>query len=122
MNTQAIKQQLQDQERTLQLEIARLADDARAGGASEVRDYTDQATASQEVSEAFQEEALVSRTLAEVQDALKRIADRTYGKCLRCGCEIPPSRLQATPAAAYCAEDQELLERTALPQLKGLLP
>lgn len=38
----------------------------------------------------------------ELRDALKRITDRTYGKCGVCGEEIPEARLEANPAATTC--------------------
>ena len=48
--------------------------------------------------------------LSEVQQALKRIADGTYGQCTVCGRPIPERRLEALPWAALCIKDQELLE------------
>lgn len=40
--------------------------------------------------------------LKAVEAALKRIADGTYGVCVRCGGEISQERLQAVPHAALC--------------------
>ena len=40
--------------------------------------------------------------LAEVDAALARVADGTYGTCARCGQEIPPGRLEARPVARTC--------------------
>jgi DnaK suppressor protein len=40
--------------------------------------------------------------LAEVDAALARVADGSYGTCLVCGRPIPPARLEARPAAATC--------------------
>ena len=48
--------------------------------------------------------------LSEVQHALKRIADGTYGQCTVCSRPIPEKRLAALPWAALCIKDQELLE------------
>lgn len=48
--------------------------------------------------------------LSEVQHALKRIADGTYGLCTVCGLPIPEKRLLALPWAAMCIKDQERLE------------
>lgn len=42
------------------------------------------------------------RDLAAVERAEQRIADGTYGRCLRCGHPIPPERLEALPAAETC--------------------
>jgi RNA polymerase-binding transcription factor DksA len=38
----------------------------------------------------------------EVADALARIEQGTYGKCERCGNEIPHERLEALPSARLC--------------------
>lgn len=43
------------------------------------------------------------RILNAVEAALARIADGTYGFCVKCGKEIARSRLDALPHAACCA-------------------
>ena len=100
-------------------EIARLEDQARESGNVEVRDPTDDATSSQGTSEALQEGTLASDTLTQVRDALQRIADGTYGKCIACGRQIEPTRLEAVPWAAYCLKDQEEQDREAHVPLGG---
>jgi DnaK suppressor protein len=45
---------------------------------------------------------LVSREIESVTRALDRIADGTYGICVRCADEIAPARLEARPEAAMC--------------------
>ena len=42
--------------------------------------------------------------LAEIDAALKRIDDGTYGTCTNCGKEIPPERLEARPWATLCID------------------
>jgi RNA polymerase-binding protein DksA len=49
--------------------------------------------------------------LLEVEDALKRIEDNSYGICLESGEEIPYERLRAVPTAKYTVRCQEILER-----------
>lgn len=44
----------------------------------------------------------LNQRLEEVQAALQRIEDGTYGKCESCGNKIPPERLEAIPAASLC--------------------
>ena len=39
---------------------------------------------------------------ADVTKALSRLDDGTYGKCERCGREIPIERLEAIPTASLC--------------------
>ena len=43
-------------------------------------------------------------TLQQIEVALARIADGTYGTCEGCGAEIPKARLQAVPYAVRCVE------------------
>ena len=111
MNTNHFKQRLLKKEQELIADIARAENEARAGGEAEVRDPIDDATTAQSVSEALQEGALASATLVRVQDALRRIEEGTYGKCLDCSREIEPARLEAIPWAEYCLEDQEKRDR-----------
>jgi DnaK suppressor protein len=40
--------------------------------------------------------------IRQVQGALKRIAEGTYGVCVQCGADIDPKRLKALPIAARC--------------------
>jgi DnaK suppressor protein len=104
---------LEKKRRDLMADIARLKDEARDSGDDEVRDRTDDATAQQSSAEALQEVTLESRTLEEVEDALKRVADGTYGKCIVCGRAISPERLEAIPWTPYCLDDQEKQDRSA---------
>jgi len=52
-----------------------------------------------------------SKLLKEVQAALVRMDDETFGVCLRCEEDIPEKRLKAVPWAAYCVPCQETIER-----------
>ena len=58
--------------------------------------------------------AMVIRESQELQDieaALARIADGSYGSCRDCGEEIGQARLKAYPAAERCLTCQERSER-----------
>jgi len=52
-----------------------------------------------------------SRMAREVEDALARIRDGSYGHCLRCEEAIKPRRLEVVPWARYCVRCQEMLEQ-----------
>ena len=52
------------------------------------------------------------RLVHEVDDALGRIKDRTYGLCLMSGKPIPKGRLDAKPWAKYTIESERIAERT----------
>jgi DnaK suppressor protein len=42
------------------------------------------------------------REIQQIRDALKRIAEDTYGVCSQCGADIDPKRLKALPTATRC--------------------
>ncbi|HOI54470.1 MAG TPA: TraR/DksA C4-type zinc finger protein [Phycisphaerae bacterium] len=53
-------------------------------------------------------------TLREIDEALKRIDDQTFGKCTHCEKSIPVARLKAKPHARYCIECKRLEEKGLL--------
>ena len=55
-----------------------------------------------------------SHLLRQVQIALRRMGDGSYGTCLHCEEDISPRRLEAVPWAAYCIHCQELVDRSAV--------
>jgi RNA polymerase-binding protein DksA len=48
--------------------------------------------------------------LSEIEAALKRIKDGTYGQCTNCGRQIPEERLEARPYATLCIDCQRQRE------------
>jgi DnaK suppressor protein len=52
------------------------------------------------------------QVLAEIDAALQRIDDGTYGTCTKCGRQIAEERLEARPWAALCIDDARQAERT----------
>jgi RNA polymerase-binding transcription factor len=44
------------------------------------------------------------QVLSEIDAALNRIGDGTYGTCTNCGREIPEQRLEANPWASLCID------------------
>ena len=52
----------------------------------------------------------VEDLLAQINDALGRMENGTYGLCIRCNRPIAEARLEALPYAAYCIECQNHLE------------
>jgi RNA polymerase-binding protein DksA len=66
-------------------------------------------TYERELDESLEENA--GEIIREIDDALERIADGTYGTCASCGKPIPPERLAAVPYATLCVEDRRKLEQ-----------
>ncbi len=77
-------------------------------GADELADHAS-VTYDRELDDTLEENA--EEILREIEDALGRIDDGTYGTCAACGAEIPPERLEAVPYATLCVEDKRRLER-----------
>jgi DnaK suppressor protein len=50
--------------------------------------------------------ARMALTIDEIDAALHRIADGTYGVCVHCGIDIPAERLEFRPFAAGCVACQ----------------
>ena len=48
---------------------------------------------------------------ARIMNALERMEAGTYGKCMRCGKDIPIDRLRAIPYAEYDVVCQEIIDR-----------
>src|SRR5262249_53764883 len=104
------------QQRLLELEATlsdRLARDARSGREQLIdtaADAGDASVADESESEDFTEAELDTIVLRQVQDALRRIEDGTFGRCLVDGGPIETKRLDAVPWAPYCIRHQKLLE------------
>ena len=51
-----------------------------------------------------------SEAVADIDQALLRIKEGSYGICARCGQTIDERRLEAVPTARYCAKCQAIIE------------
>ena len=60
-------------------------------------------TYERELDEGLEEDARAQ--LREVEGALERIENGSYGKCRVCGREIAPERLEAVPWTTLCIDD-----------------
>lgn len=58
-------------------------------------------------------EKILEGTLRDIDGALKRIKDGTYGICKYCKNEINPKRLLARPFASACVECKQKLQSQA---------
>jgi DnaK suppressor protein len=55
----------------------------------------------------------IEAELSDVEHALRRIDEGTYGTCEACGKLIDDARLEVVPAARFCVADQAVAEREA---------
>ena len=61
-----------------------------------------------------------SQMVADIDQALLRIEEGSYGSCTRCGRPIDERRLEAMPTARYDAECQAAIEAKAMNALPSL--
>jgi DnaK suppressor protein len=107
MDIEHFRRKLLERQKELTGSSNRLTEEARQSGVAEVEDPIDQVTSAEAKAASFQKAGLASEELKEVDDALRRIDEGTYGKCIDCGRPIEPGRLEAVPWTPYCFDDQK---------------
>jgi DnaK suppressor protein len=75
-------------------------------------DLADVASSTFEREKGLALESSVQQMLAQVEEALARIEDGTYGICQRCGDPIDIARLRVLPFATLCIRCKELEEKS----------
>jgi len=83
---------------------------APAGAPSGVGDAYDAASDSSEKETCYGIAELETDSLNEVDRALRKIDEGTYGLCERCGARIPAGRLRVMPFASFCIKCKEEME------------
>jgi RNA polymerase-binding protein DksA len=112
IDTQRFKEQLLEERQRVEHALATLRDEHRGSLDEEVEEVaatsdnhladTASATLGREIDYTLGENS--GEVLAQIDAALKRIDDGTYGTCTNCGREIPQERLEAYPWASLCIE------------------
>jgi DnaK suppressor protein len=62
---------------------------------------------------------LKTKTLEQIEDALARLDERSYGHCVECGGEISRPRLASMPFAVRCTPCEEAREVAARGERSG---
>lgn len=93
-------------------DLARSRSDSFGAIAGEAPDSGDQALASLVADTDNAETNRDVRELQELDAAIERIGDGSYGACADCGDDIPVARLRAYPGAFRCIACQSVYERT----------
>ena len=97
----ALREETAGRIEALASQLAAIVDTASASSGDDEHDPEGQTIAY----ERAQAQALLNAArhdLDEIDAALGRVADDTYGHCERCGEPIAPERLEARPAARRC--------------------
>src|SRR3954469_1959899 len=110
MKTDLYKKRLLKTEQTLSGRISREADQGRGGFIDSAHDADDASVADEVSSEQFTEAEHDANVLQQVRDALRRIADGTFGTCIVDGGPIEKQRLEAVPWTPYCLKHATRLE------------
>jgi RNA polymerase-binding transcription factor len=110
INTQRYKKRLLELEKKLTKQTDRDMEDARGELIDTPGDAGDKSVSDVAVDSGFTQAELNSVVLQQVQEALRRIEDGTFGKCLVDGGPIEPKRLDAVPWTPNCLKHQTLLE------------
>jgi DnaK suppressor protein len=104
-NLKALREKAQDLKRRMSAENA-------AAVVSRLEDPSDSGDLSQQSHEEWiflNRNNLEKTLLREVEEALARVKEGTYGICAECEEPISPKRLQALPWAKFCVRCQEIL-------------
>ena len=98
--------------REIESGVERTRDNSFDAVAGEAPDAGDEALASLVADTENAETRRDMRELQELDAALTRLADGTYGVCLDCGDDIPIERLRVNPGAKRCIRCQSVYEKT----------
>lgn len=111
LDIDAIRENLEDQHTRLVAQLGELgatpSGDLHAN-LNEGEGFADAAATTAERTERLGVVDTLKGQLEEVDRALKRIAEGTYGICANCGRPIPPERLEARPESTLCVTCKSL--------------
>ncbi len=106
-NVKAIRKRLNEDRASLEEQIASLEQENEDNQVEEMgigHHYGDDATDMMLRERNLPVRGNAEELVAEIDAALERLDDGSYGTCARCGKEINPERLEARPAAIYCID------------------
>lgn len=111
MNISELEKRLREKQRELLEDMARTESEARESRVAEVEDGADRSVSSEAKEGLLQETTFDWNVFTQVRDALQRIDHGSYGKCVDCGCQIEPARLDSVPWTPYCLADEKRHDR-----------
>lgn len=105
------EKRLRQRQQELEQAVANTVEQALSSNTDDMRDVADQAVAGYQKELLFSQGSVRSAQLRLVRQALARLADGTFGDCVRCYQAIGAKRIEALPWTPYCINCQELIER-----------
>ncbi len=112
----SFKKRLELRQVDLRRAVTRTEQDGRSVDEDPTQDIADRAANSYTKEFLFSQSNNDRQLLAQVESALSRIREGTFGECISCGAEINSKRLDAVPWANHCIECQEKQEQGLLEQ------
>ncbi len=113
----SLRSRLESEQKTLTGELAQLRASSQPGEerreGSPFGKREEEATESLELERRLALEKQILEHLAEVEIALGKFGEDTYGQCENCGNHIEPARLEALPQAKLCLNCKTLQGKNA---------
>ncbi len=98
---QNLREQLDAERADLERQLGELSIDGTSGEDFD-ENFADSAQVAAELGEHLSLAATLREQLKDVEGAIARIEDGSYGLCSVCGAEIGEARLEAMPATPFC--------------------
>jgi DnaK suppressor protein len=108
------RKKLQSKREELVRSIARTEEEGRSADDDPTVDLADKAANSYTKEFLFGQNNTDRTTLQQIDEALGRIRNNTFGTCLNCETELQQKRLEAVPWASHCTVCQEKHEQGLL--------
>ncbi|MGH2694320.1 MAG: TraR/DksA family transcriptional regulator [Actinomycetota bacterium] len=112
--TEAIRADLERERTTVEHQLQEYGASFDPNGSVELQGeggFADSAQATAGRSELLSLVEQLRTSHSEIVDAMRRIDEGIYGKCERCGEQIPLERLEARPTARLCVRCSEAVAR-----------
>ena len=105
---------LQEKKDAISQELVKTKDAGQENAEEATQDIADKASSSYTREFLFSLSDNERMLLQQIDDALARIDDGTYGNCGHCGNTMMEKRLEAVPWTPYCVDCMELSEKGML--------
>ena len=105
------ERRLRQRQQELEYALASTVEQALANNPDDTRDVADQAVAGYQKELLFSQGTVRNAQLRLVRQALERLAEGTFGDCVRCSQKIGAKRIEALPWTPYCIDCQERIEK-----------
>lgn len=104
---ETLREQLEEEKR----QIIQHVHEVLGQGSSFHGDSADRSVSLENIENNLELEEVERQQLLDIEKALQKIDEDTYGCCEMCGGQIAYERLEALPAAIYCTDCKSKLEK-----------